>query len=172
MRVVVADSQTRVRFALRTLLKRQDGIEVVGEAATASELLDQVRLTQPDLVLLHWRLQETAPGLMGRLQKLRPDLRVIALSARCETRYEALRAGAEAFIWKTEQPEKLLAAIAACGPAVALEGRAGPGAGDGGRRPAQPRLSPAKGSLGKDTREEGGGDEPIAGRNACFVPHG
>lgn len=128
MRVLVADSQSRVRFALRTLLRRQDGMEVVGEAATAAELLDLVKVTQPDLVLLHWRLQETAPGLMGRMQILRPGLRVIALSARCETRNEALRAGAEAFIWKTEQPEKLLAAIAARGPAVDMESRAGPDA--------------------------------------------
>jgi len=122
MRVVVADCQARVRFALRTLLNRQNGLEVVGEAATAGELLDQVKLTQPDLVLLHWRLQEATPGLLRTLQSVCPGLRVIALSARCETRHEALRAGAEAFIWKTEQPEKLLAAITACGPSDGPDG--------------------------------------------------
>ena len=150
MRIVVADCQTRVRFALRTLLKRQNGLEVVGEAATAAELLDQVKLTQPDLVLLHWRLQETAPGLMRRLQSLCPGLRVIALSARCETRSEALRAGAEAFIWKTEQPERLLAAIAAGGPAGEPESCAGPGvvnAGDRGGRQLRPALVPGRGSV-------------------------
>jgi DNA-binding NarL/FixJ family response regulator len=113
MRVVVADCQSRVRFALRTLLNRQNGMEVVGEAASAGELLDQVKLTQPDLVLLHWRMQETMPDLMRRLYDLHPELRVIVLSARSETRQEAIAAGAEAFIWKTEQPEKLLATIAA-----------------------------------------------------------
>jgi DNA-binding NarL/FixJ family response regulator len=113
MRVLIADCQSRVRFALRTLLKRQNGLEVVGEAASAGELLDQVKLTEPDLVLLHWRIQETSPDLMRRLRGLYPGLRVIVLSARCETRYEAMKAGAEAFIWKTEQPEKLLAAISA-----------------------------------------------------------
>lgn len=132
MRVLVADCQARVRFALRTLLKRQNGLEVVGEAATAAEVLDQVRLTQPDLVLLHWRLQETAPDLVHKLQSLRPGLRVIVLSARCETRYEALQAGAEAFVWKTEQPEKLLAAISARGPGGDLEGRANQDAGNAG----------------------------------------
>jgi DNA-binding NarL/FixJ family response regulator len=150
MRIVIADCQSRVRFALRTLLKRQDGLEVVGEAATAAELLEQVKLTQPDLLLLHWRLQETAPGLMRRLQSLCPGLRVIALSARCETRSEALRAGAEAFVWKTEQPERLLAAITACGPAGQPEGCAGPdavNAGDRGRRQLRPALAPGHGSV-------------------------
>ena len=113
MRILVADCQSRVRFALRTLLERRNGLEVVGEAATARELLEQVERTQPDLVLLHWRLQETTPGLVRTLQSLCSGLRVIVLSARSESRDEALKAGAEAFIWKTEQPEKLLAALAA-----------------------------------------------------------
>lgn len=173
MRVLVADSQSRVRFALRTLLKRQDGMEVVGEAGTAAELLEQVELTQPDLVLLHWRLHETTPDLMRRLQSLCPGLRVIALSARCETRYEALKAGAEAFIWKTEQPEKLLAAIATPGPAGDVAGGDGLGAvkaRDGGRRPAPSRLATGEGSSRKAVQEGMSGGDRDPGRNACRAP--
>lgn len=149
MRVLVADCQSRVRFALRTLLQHQNGLEVVGEAATAAELLEQVKLTRPDLVLLHWRLQETTPDLMRRLQSLCPGLRVIVLSARCETRHEALNAGAEAFIWKTEQPERLLAAITAHRPAGDRENRTGPdavNARDGGRVQLRPALVHGRGN--------------------------
>jgi DNA-binding NarL/FixJ family response regulator len=111
MRIVVADHQQKVRFALRTLLSRQPGVEVVGEAATAEELLTRVALTWPDMVLLHWRLHEVSPDLVPALRRMCPGLRVIVLSARSEAGREALVAGAEAFICKMDPPDKLLAVI-------------------------------------------------------------
>ena len=119
MRIVVADYQYKVRFALRTLLSRQPGIEVTGEAATAEELLAQVIETQPDLVLLHWRLHESSQDLVPALQRLCPGLRVIVLSARAEAGQEALVAGAEAFVCKMDPPDKLLAAIRVAAPDLA-----------------------------------------------------
>lgn len=111
MRIVVADHQLKVRFALRTLLSRRPGLQVVGEAATANELLAQVERDCPDLILLHWRLCETAPGLLPALRQVCPRLSVIVLSVRLELRSEALAAGADAFVCKMDPPDKLLAAI-------------------------------------------------------------
>jgi DNA-binding NarL/FixJ family response regulator len=111
MRIVVADHQYKVRFALRTLLNRQPAMEVAGEAATAEELCAQVAKTQPDVVLLHWRLHESSQDLVPALRQLCPGVRVIVLSARSEAGREALIAGAEAFVCKMDPPDKLLAAI-------------------------------------------------------------
>lgn len=111
MRIVLADHQSKVRFALRMLLVRQPGLEVVGEAATAEDLLARVDATQPDLLLLHWRLGEEMPELLETLKRNCPELRVIALSVRQEACQPALDAGAEAFVCKMDPPEKLLAAI-------------------------------------------------------------
>ncbi len=111
MRIIVADCEPKVRFALRTLLGRRPGLEVVGEAAVAGELPDLVGATRPDLVLLHWRLEEAAPGLLSALHELCPNLRVIVLSARPEVGQPALLTGADAFVCKGDPPEKLLAAI-------------------------------------------------------------
>ncbi len=111
MRIVVADSQSKVRFALCTLLKRRPGLEVVGEAVTAEELLAQVEAIRPDLVLLHWRLQEGGAELLRVLKEVCPGLRVVVLSAQPEMGSEALCAGADAFVCKMDPPEKLLAAI-------------------------------------------------------------
>jgi DNA-binding NarL/FixJ family response regulator len=112
MRILVADSQPRVRFALRVLLEQQPDIQVVGEATDAQGLLAQARVTCPDLVLLGWEL----PGLLAvdslsALRKIRSDLLVIALSGRPEARQAALQAGANAFVSKSDPPERLLAAI-------------------------------------------------------------
>ena len=67
MRILVADHQSKVRFALCTLLSRRPGLEIVGEADTAEALLAQVEAVRPDLLLLHWRLNEGGAGLLGVL---------------------------------------------------------------------------------------------------------
>ena len=112
MHIVLADSQSRVRFALRSLLEEQSGLVVVGEAADCQELLAQVESACPDLALIDWDLPGMAgAGLLAALQKTCPGLQVIALSSRPEVEREALAAGAQAFISKAGPPEPLLAAI-------------------------------------------------------------
>ena len=115
MRILVADDQPKVRFALRVLLERQPGLKVVGEAADADDLLVQVEMACPDLVLLDWELPGLAGGdLLSALRGVCPNLFVIALSGRLEVRRAALEAGADAFVYKCDPPERLLAAIADC----------------------------------------------------------
>lgn len=114
MRILVADDQPKIRFALRLLLEREPELDVVGEAAEAESLMAQLRTAQPDVVLLDWEL----PGLsaIGGLPALRavcPQLWVIALSGRLEARQAALAAGANAFVSKSKPPDQLLATVRA-----------------------------------------------------------
>ena len=112
MRILLADGQEKVRFALRVLLERQPGYEVVAEAVSAEDLLIKVAVTCPDLVLLGWELSTgTKIDLLSALRRVCPALPVIALSGRHEARRAALAAGANAFVSKTDPPETLLAAI-------------------------------------------------------------
>jgi DNA-binding NarL/FixJ family response regulator len=113
MRILLAESRPRVRFALRALLGDQPGLQIVGEAAYGQDLLAQIEAACPDLVLLSWGL----PGLAGAellpaLWKVCEEVYVIVLSGRPEARQAILDAGANAFISKVEPPERLLAAIA------------------------------------------------------------
>jgi DNA-binding NarL/FixJ family response regulator len=50
-----------VRAGFRSVLESRSDIEVVGEAATGSEALEQVRATAPDVVVLDIRM----PGMDG-----------------------------------------------------------------------------------------------------------
>ena len=115
MRILLADDQPQVRFALRVLLERQPGVDGVAEAIDAGELLQQIRATCPDLVLLAWGLPGMAmPDLISALHGTCPHLAVIALSGRPEARNPALEAGADGFVSKADPPEHLLAAVHAC----------------------------------------------------------
>ena len=115
MQVFLADNQPQVRFGLSVLLERQPGINIVGEAANAQDLLAQSATACPDLILLDWTLPKMqAEDLLSRLREVCPNVVVIALSGRPEARQAALDAGANDFVGKYELPEKLLAAIAHC----------------------------------------------------------
>ena len=112
MRILLADDQPKMRFALRLLLERQAGEDVVGEAVDTEELLVQAEASRPDLLLLDWEL----PGLplVDLLPVLRgacPNLIVIALSGQPDARGAALLAGVDAFVSKGDPPERLLVAI-------------------------------------------------------------
>ena len=114
MRIVLADGQSNVRFALRTLLERQPEVQVVDEVADLRELLSRIGDTCPDLLVLDWRLRCAAwVDLLSILRELCPDLAVIAISGRPEDRGAALAAGADAYVCKTDPPQELLAAITA-----------------------------------------------------------
>ncbi len=112
MRILIADNQPRVRFALRVLLSRQFESSIVKEASDAVEALTEAMNTCPDVVLLAWDL----PGrrelrLIPSLRRICPAVEIIALSGRAETRDAALAAGADAFVSKGDPPEQLLLAI-------------------------------------------------------------
>ena len=112
MRIMVADDQPKVRFALRVLLERQAGLEITGEVADAKNLFAQALAIRPDLVLVSWELPELAlMGSLPALRKICPPLFFIALSGRTEARRAALQAGADAFVSKTDLPEQLLTAV-------------------------------------------------------------
>lgn len=115
MRILLADDQARIRFALRVLLEHQPGLQVVGEAADAEDLLIQTGTTCCDVVLLGWELPGlSAVGSLTALRRMCPNLFVIALSGRPEARGAAIDAGADAFVSKIDPPDRLLAAINAC----------------------------------------------------------
>ena len=112
MKILLADDQKKVRFALRVLLDRKPELSVIGEAGDADELLALSASTQVDVLIMDWLL----PGLpeggsIEGLRVIRPGLFVIALSGRPEFGRAAIEAGADAFVSKIDPPDRLLAII-------------------------------------------------------------
>jgi DNA-binding NarL/FixJ family response regulator len=112
MRILVADAQPKVRFALKVLLEHQAELEVVGETGSATQLLEMLDEKDPDILLVGWELPGlTANGSVAAFQEVRPEIIVIALSGIPEARKCALEAGADFFVSKSDPPEGLLAAL-------------------------------------------------------------
>ncbi|MGB8647252.1 MAG: response regulator transcription factor [Anaerolineae bacterium] len=112
MRILIADDQPKVRFALRVTLERQPGFKAVSEAVDAEDLISQAQAMCPDLVLLDWELPGmAAEELLCNLHRSCPQLSVIALSGKEDAREAALKAGVNAFVSKADPPDRLLSAI-------------------------------------------------------------
>ena len=115
LRILLADNRAKVRFALRALLEQQSGLEILGEAVDAQDLISRVEDSCPEVVLVDWELPGmAAPDLLTALRGACPGVLIIALSGRVSGRREALAAGVDAFVSKGEPPERLLSAISCC----------------------------------------------------------
>jgi len=108
MRIILADENPDVRYALSVRLTQEPGLNVVGEAAAAQELLTLIEATRPDIVLLDWEL----PGMpiVDVMVSMRDkmNLSVIVLSTHNGSEQNALAIGADAFVCKTNLPEDLI----------------------------------------------------------------
>jgi DNA-binding NarL/FixJ family response regulator len=116
IRVLLADDQALIRAGFRVLLDSAEGMDVVGEAATGTEAVDQARQLRADVVLMDIRM----PGMDGleATRRIAADddlagVKVIILTTfeSDEYVYQAIRAGASGFLVKDAEPADLIQAV-------------------------------------------------------------
>ncbi len=127
IRIVIADDHAIVREGLKRIVSDAADLQVVGEAADGTEVLQRVRELQFDVLVLDLSM----PGRSGmELIKLvkaeRPRLRILVLSMHQETQYavRAIRSGASGYLTKESAPaqlEQALRKIAAGGAYISAE---------------------------------------------------
>jgi DNA-binding NarL/FixJ family response regulator len=127
-RVYLADAQTEERLALRLMLVDLD-LQVVGEAADWPTALAQAPVTRPEMVVVDWDLVVTESGAppstplaapaLAELRVACPAAIVIVLISHLDARQQAaLSAGADAFISKSEMPDRVAERLRAAAGSV------------------------------------------------------
>ncbi len=112
MKLLVADDERRVRDALNLLLKVAADWVNVEDAANVDLLLAQLKRNCPDIVLLDWDMLGIGTvTLIAELHKRCPEVKIVVYTGQAGVKAAALEAGADAFVSKTEHPEKLLAIL-------------------------------------------------------------
>ncbi|TMD85928.1 MAG: response regulator transcription factor [Chloroflexi bacterium] len=111
IRIVIADDQALVRAGFRMIVQSQPDMRVAGEAGDGQEAVDLVRKERPDVVLMDIRM----PRLDGieATRQVASLTRVVILTTfeLDEYVFDALAAGASAFLLKAAPPEDLIKAI-------------------------------------------------------------
>ena len=112
IRVVVADDHDAFRSGIVTLLESAPDISVVGEAADGPSALEVAAATRPDVVLTDVRMPG-ATGIEITPQLCEAGIRVLAISAFGLDDYvlDAIAAGADGYLVKTERPANIIAAV-------------------------------------------------------------
>ena len=114
IRVLIADDHGMIRHGLKTYLKNQTDVEVVGEARHGLEAVRMCEQVQPDVVLMDLVMPEMDGITATRIVRERwPHVQVIALTSFQEQDLvqKALRAGAVSYLLKNISGEGLAQAI-------------------------------------------------------------
>ena len=114
MRVLLVDDHEVVRVGVGALIDRQPEMEVVGEAGTVREAVEQAKKLAPDVVVLDVRL----PGGTGldachQIKEDRPETRVIMLTSfpDDEVLFDAIASGADGYVLKQIGSDELIRAL-------------------------------------------------------------
>jgi two-component system, NarL family, response regulator DevR len=111
LRVFLLDDHELVREGIRTLLESDEDIEVVGEAATASEALTRIPLAKPDVAILDVRLEEgNGIEVCREVRSAVPEMACLILTsfADDEALYASVMAGAAGFVLKQIKARDLI----------------------------------------------------------------
>src|SRR5438046_6044303 len=113
---MLVDDHEVVREGLRTLISRQPGMSVAGEAATAAEAIETASRVKPDVVIMDVRLPDVNGVEACRtIREARPETRVIMLTSYAddEALFASIVAGASGYLLKQTRGQAVVDAIQA-----------------------------------------------------------
>jgi DNA-binding NarL/FixJ family response regulator len=113
-RIVIVDGHTLFRRGVRNILELEDDMEVVGEAGNGREAITTIQELTPDVVLMDLTLP--TPNGIETTQRVKrelphPAISVLAPNEDEDQLFEAIKAGAAAYVHKDIDPTDLIAII-------------------------------------------------------------
>jgi DNA-binding NarL/FixJ family response regulator len=113
-RCLAVDDHPTVRSGLSLLFEEHEDLELVSNAHTGEEALEQVERHEPEVVIMDVRL----PGIDGisaikRIAENAPSVKTVIFSAYGDKRLlsDAITAGARGYVMKGSPPEDLVRAV-------------------------------------------------------------
>jgi hypothetical protein len=114
VRILVVDDHALFRVGMRQILEQEADMEVVGEAIDGRSAEDASQALLPDVILLD--LSIPAPGGIETTQRIKRELPscgiiVLAAEENEDQLFEAIKAGAAAYVLKDVEPGDLVSII-------------------------------------------------------------
>ena len=112
-RVLIVDDAAFMRMMLRDILSK-NGFEIVGEAENGKIAVQMYEELKPDVVTMDITMPEMdGIAAVKEIKTTYPDAKVVMVSAMGQQAMviEAIRSGAEDFIVKPFQPDRVLEAL-------------------------------------------------------------
>ncbi len=115
VRVLLADHLALIRHGIRALLSLVEDVEIVGEVATANELVRVAKEVEPDVILLDQDLPGDSLQATRAVKEAMPAVEIIIMTDRLDDvkALQAIEAGATGYILKDIPVANLAAALRA-----------------------------------------------------------
>ncbi len=127
IRVLIADDHPVFRYGMKALLQSVSGVDVIGEATTGEETIDQAAALRPDVILMDIKM----PSVSGieatrRIVQAYPEISILVMTMLEEDDavFAAMRAGARGYLVKGADQDEVLRAIRAVASGEAIFGQA------------------------------------------------
>lgn len=114
IRLLIVDDQPLIRRGLAMMLAAEGGITVVGQAADGLEAIAQALAERPDVVVMDLQMPRASGVVATReITAQLPATRVVVLSTYDDDElvFEAIRAGAQAYLLKDASEDEVLETI-------------------------------------------------------------
>jgi DNA-binding NarL/FixJ family response regulator len=114
VRILIVDDHVLFRVGIAQILSKEADLEVVGEAEDARSAMDAALDTSPNIILMDLSLP--SPGGIETTQRIKRELPsvsiiVLAVQEDEDALFDAIKAGAAAFILKDVSPDDLVQII-------------------------------------------------------------
>ena len=116
LRLLIVDDQPLIRRGLAMMLEAEEGIEIVGQAADGIEAIEMALATSPDVVVMDLQMPRASGVVATReITVQRPATRVVVLTTydHDDLVFEAIRAGAQAYLLKDASEAEVLDTVRA-----------------------------------------------------------
>jgi DNA-binding NarL/FixJ family response regulator len=114
-KILLVDDHEVVREGLRTLLGKREGFQIVGQAGTVAEAIQEAERTRPDVVVMDVRLPDGS-GIEAcrEIREARPETKVVILTSYADDDavFASILAGASGYVLKQTRGSSLADAIA------------------------------------------------------------
>ena len=150
IKVLIADDIMILRQGLKAVLEQDTDIEVVALAENGKEAFEKCRVYKPDVVLMDMRMPDYdgAYGIQAIKSEL-PDVRVLVLTTFDdeETIDKALDSGADGYILKEMEDEKVIASVKSVAAGMSIFG-------DGVYQVMRNRMEPSGGKQTDESKQQ------------------
>lgn len=114
IRILIADDHPIVRRGLRTVIRTQADMELVGEAENGAQAIQQIRERTPDIALLDLQMpQEDGLAVIREITSAGVPTRCVLLTSFPDDArvMQAIKSGAHGVLLKDSAPQELLQAL-------------------------------------------------------------
>lgn len=111
-KIMVVEDNPRARSALSAYISLQTGIRITAEASNGLEAINKIKSCPPDVVLMDVQMP-IMDGIEATkiIKKRWPGVKVIALTMYQNYKFQALSAGADAFLVKGCSVKELISTV-------------------------------------------------------------